>query len=160
MTPSSQQCDDDDDVNDDDDFSIISDHDREFVTELELRWAHPSSNGKRKKEEIPLVEFMYLVFTRMPGESYRRRLGSSLLRLCYVFRALITSLVCWFWKRERRHDRSNRNVQDRISTNEHYASRTLFVNSKGHTLSSTIALFNHHQQNCLPPKCTSVVWVV
>ena len=25
-------------------------------------------------EDIPLVEFMYLVFTRMPGESYRRRL--------------------------------------------------------------------------------------
>ena len=23
-------------------------------------------------EEVPLVEFMYLVFTRMPGESYRR----------------------------------------------------------------------------------------
>ena len=40
------------------------------------------------------VELMYLVFTRMPGESYRRRLGSLLLRLCYVFRALINSLVC------------------------------------------------------------------
>ena len=25
-------------------------------------------------EDVPLVEFMYLVFTRMPGESYRRRL--------------------------------------------------------------------------------------
>ena len=23
-------------------------------------------------EDVPLVEFMYLVFTRMPGESYRR----------------------------------------------------------------------------------------
>ena len=44
---------------------------------------------------VPLVEFMYLVFTRMPGESYRRRLRSLLLCLCYVFRALITSLVCW-----------------------------------------------------------------
>ena len=39
---------------------------------------------------------MYLVFTRMPGESYRRRLRSLLLYLCYVFRALINSLVCWF----------------------------------------------------------------
>ena len=39
---------------------------------------------------------MYLVFTRMPGESYRRRLGSLLLHSCYVFRALINSLVCWF----------------------------------------------------------------
>ena len=34
--------------------------------------------------------------TRMPGESYRRRLRSLLLYLCYVFRALINSLVCWF----------------------------------------------------------------
>ena len=25
-------------------------------------------------EDVPLVEFMYLVFTHMPGESYRRRL--------------------------------------------------------------------------------------
>ena len=31
----------------------------------------------------------------MPGESYRRRLRSLLLYLCYVFRALINSLVCW-----------------------------------------------------------------
>ena len=29
-------------------------------------------------EDVPLVEFMYLVFTRMPGESYRRRLMSLL----------------------------------------------------------------------------------
>ena len=39
-----------------------------------------------------LVEFMYLVFTRMRGESYRRRLKSLLLCLCDVFQALITSL--------------------------------------------------------------------
>ena len=38
---------------------------------------------------------MYLVFTRKPGESYRRRLRSLLLHLCDVFRALINSLVCW-----------------------------------------------------------------
>ena len=44
-------------------------------------------------EDVPLVEFMYLVFTRMPGESYRRGLRSSVLYLCYVFRALINSLV-------------------------------------------------------------------
>ena len=35
---------------------------------------------------------MYLVFTRMPCESYRRRLRSSLLDLCHVFRAVINSL--------------------------------------------------------------------
>ena len=39
---------------------------------------------------------MYLVFTRMPGESYRRQLGSLLLCLCDVFRALINFLVCCF----------------------------------------------------------------
>ena len=44
-------------------------------------------------EDVTLVEFMYLVFTRIPVESYRRRLG-SLLGLCDVFRALINSLVC------------------------------------------------------------------
>ena len=38
------------------------------------------------------MEFMYLVFTRMPGESYRRQLRSLLLYLCYVFRALLTPL--------------------------------------------------------------------
>ena len=36
-------------------------------------------------EDVPLVEFMYLVFTRMPGESYRKRLRSLLLYLCDVF---------------------------------------------------------------------------
>ena len=36
---------------------------------------------------------MYLVFTRMPGESYPRRLRSLLLYLCYVFRALIKFFV-------------------------------------------------------------------
>ena len=47
--------------------------------------------------ESPLVEFiyLYLVFTRMPGENYRKRLGSFLLCLCYVFGALINSVcVC------------------------------------------------------------------
>ena len=36
-------------------------------------------------EDVPLVEFMHLVFTRVPGESYRRPLRSLLLYLCYVF---------------------------------------------------------------------------
>ena len=52
---------------------------------------------KRGPEDVPLVEFLYLVFTRMPGESYRRRLRSLLLYLCYVFRALINSLACWLY---------------------------------------------------------------
>ena len=29
------------------------------------------------------MQFIYLVFTRMPGASYRRRLRSLLLYLCY-----------------------------------------------------------------------------
>ena len=51
-------------------------------------------NGMKAFEDIPSVEFMYLVFIRVQGESYRRRLGSLLLCLCDVFRALINSLVC------------------------------------------------------------------
>ena len=35
---------------------------------------------------------MYLVFTRVPGESYCRRLRSLLLCLCDVFRALLLIL--------------------------------------------------------------------
>ena len=37
---------------------------------------------------------MYLVFTGMPGESYRRRLGSLLLCLCDGFQAPIDSFAC------------------------------------------------------------------
>ena len=43
-----------------------------------------------------LTLVMYLVFTCMPSESYRRWLRSLLLYLCYVFWVLINSLVCWF----------------------------------------------------------------
>ena len=31
------------------------------------------------QEDVPLVECMHLVFTRMPGENYRRRVRSLLL---------------------------------------------------------------------------------
>ena len=48
---------------------------------------------------------MYLVFTRMPGESYRRRLGSLLLYLCHVFRAL-NKLACVLILHERSGPRS------------------------------------------------------
>ena len=48
-------------------------------------------------EDVPLVEFMYLVFTCMPGESYCTGLKSLLLYLCYIFQVLTPSLVCWFW---------------------------------------------------------------
>ena len=52
-----------------------------------------SSPSSLNKIDVPLVEFMYLVFTHMSDESYRRRLRSLLLYLCYVLRALINSLV-------------------------------------------------------------------
>ena len=39
---------------------------------------------------------MYLVFTRIPAESYGRPLRSLLLCLCDVFRAPINSLLYWF----------------------------------------------------------------
>ena len=45
-------------------------------------------------EDVPMDEIMYLVFALIPGESYRRRLRSLLFYLCYVFRALINSLLC------------------------------------------------------------------
>ena len=40
-----------------------------------------------QSKDAPLVEFMYLVFTRMPGDSYRRRLRS----LLFVFVLRISS---------------------------------------------------------------------
>ena len=46
-------------------------------------------------EDLPLVELMYPVFTRMPGERYRRRLRSLLLYLCCIFQELINCVVCW-----------------------------------------------------------------
>ena len=45
-------------------------------------------------ENVPLVEFKYHVFTRLPGESDHRQLRSLFFCLCDVFRALINSLVC------------------------------------------------------------------
>ena len=41
-------------------------------------WSRPWS-ARTNKEDVPLVEFVYLVFTCMPGESYCRWLGSLLL---------------------------------------------------------------------------------
>ena len=44
-----------------------------------------------RNDGVPLVELLYLVFTRMPGENYRRRLR-SLLYLCDVIPALLAPL--------------------------------------------------------------------
>ena len=50
-------------------------------------------------DAVPLVEFMYLLVTHMPGESYWRWLGSLLLCLGNFFPTTygyFNSLVCWF----------------------------------------------------------------
>ena len=44
-------------------------------------------------EDVPLVEFMCLVFTRMPGESYG--VGDSGLCCCVCFEP-VNSLVCCY----------------------------------------------------------------
>ena len=49
------------------------------------------TQDRGKDEDVPLVEFMYLAFTCVLGESYRRRFRS--LCLFGVFRAIINSLV-------------------------------------------------------------------
>ena len=46
---------------------------------------------------VPLVKFMYLLFTQMPVENYCRQLRSLSLCLCDVFQVLINSFVCWFF---------------------------------------------------------------
>ena len=46
------------------------------------------------EEAVPLVVFMYLVFTHMLGESYRRQFRSLLLCSCDVFPAII-NYFCW-----------------------------------------------------------------
>ena len=56
--------------------------------------------------ESHLVEFMYLVFTRVPGESYRWRLGSLLLRFVTSFECLLTLL---------RVDSAHENVDNKLS---------------------------------------------
>ena len=45
-------------------------------------------------EDVPLVESVYLVFTRMPGQSCCRPLRPWLLCLCDVFWPLMNSLAC------------------------------------------------------------------
>ena len=58
-----------------------------------LKWRVYMPLGDIFFEGVPVVDFMHLVFTHMPCESYRRRLR-SLSCLCDVFSALIKSLVC------------------------------------------------------------------
>ena len=63
---------------------------------LSIATDSPAASMEQTKHlAVPLVEFMWLVFTHMPGESYRRRLRSLLLCSRDVFlRVLINSIVC------------------------------------------------------------------
>ena len=63
---------------------------------------------------------MYLVFTRTPGESYRRQ-HMSFLCFCDAFRALIKSLVRRLWLRSLHmqcppHDKKRHTTTDGIET--------------------------------------------
>ena len=53
---------------------------------------HPQSTRSTSSEDVPLVKFMYLVFTCLPGESYHRRLQSLSLCLCNVCRCSLIPL--------------------------------------------------------------------
>ena len=80
------------------------------VTESRLRLVQALDASERERERDHCFVFhyqnsitgctsdgvMYLVFTCMPDESYRRRLRSLMLYLCYVFRTLINALVFCF----------------------------------------------------------------
>ena len=46
---------------------------------------HKHNKDLSHHEAVSLVEFMYLALTYMPGECYRRRLGSLLLCLCVTY---------------------------------------------------------------------------
>ena len=75
---------------------------RELITKLVLkqqqRLVSPmvTCTWHMSIEDVPLVEFMYLVFTCMLGESYHRWLG-SLFCMCDIFWTLINSFACWFY---------------------------------------------------------------
>ena len=44
-------------------------------------------------EDVPLLDFRYLVFTRVPDESYHRRFGFLSSCSCYVVQAKLTPFV-------------------------------------------------------------------
>ena len=73
------------------------------VTECAWNVGYICHWGASFSEDGPLVEFMYLVFTRMPSESYHRQLRSLLLYMCYAFQVLINSHVCWVMPRLDNH---------------------------------------------------------
>ena len=90
-----------------------------IILQAWLSDTHPPPNSATN---VPLVEFTYLVFTRMPGESYHRWLRSLLLYLCYTFQALINSLVCWFCREWLHHRRCTFYLRASVCQNHPYNS--------------------------------------
>ena len=77
---------------------------RERRAEADSNWGHSTYQPDTlplgqtgSHEDVPLVKFMYLIFTYIPGQSYCRRLWSLLLCLCYIFWELINSLMFLFF---------------------------------------------------------------
>ena len=54
-------------------------HQTEETNQLAMNLKQSEAQSARASSNVPLVEFMYLVFTRIPGESYRSRLRPLLL---------------------------------------------------------------------------------
>ena len=67
-----------------------------FLIKISAWLTNISFNEKNKVlEAVPLVEFMYLVFTCMPCESYCGWLRPLLLYLGSVYWTLVNSRLCW-----------------------------------------------------------------
>ena len=71
-----------------------NEHTKELISARKTSHKHNDKDLSRLWYDVPLAEFVYFVFTCMPGESYLGRVGSLLSCLCDVFRALINFLVC------------------------------------------------------------------
>ena len=76
--------------------SSLKRHHTNTTTRTWAAYSNSPSMQVNTIEDVPSVEFMHLVFTRMPGESCCRWLRSLLLCLCDVFLVLLNSLVYWF----------------------------------------------------------------
>ena len=87
---------------------------------------------QKVKEDVPLVEFMYLVSTRMPGASYHRRPRSLLLCLCDIFRELINSLVrgLFYKSGSTNHDPQNSRCTFKVKSIWHFKTKSLILSFK------------------------------
>ena len=96
-----------------------------------------------EKCAVPQVEFILLVFTCMPGDSYRRRLRSLLSCLCDVFRALINHCVLILWRKQNK-------TKERKKELPNYQQNRLVVTANAVSKNS---LPSHHPSTalfCLP----------